>query len=101
MCHSFLIQAHGTIKYMVKHVENVCFCNNICYHFAKDIAFFISRYTICVYHDYHEILYHDISSITIIVASLVHTKDCIKIKKSHILLLVIKTCFSHILIHKG
>ena len=25
---------------------------------------------ICVYHDYHEILYHDISSITIIVASL-------------------------------
>ena len=71
MGHSFLIQAHGAIKYMAKHVENVCFCSNICYHFAKDIAFFIPRYTICVYHDYHEILYHDISSITIIVASLV------------------------------
>ena len=51
-----------------KYVGNVCFCN-VCYHFAKDIAF-LSRYIICVYHDYHEILYHDISSITIIVALL-------------------------------
>ena len=70
MCHSFLIQAHGAIEYMVKHVENVCFCNNICYHFDKDIAFLYHDIS-CVYHNYHEILYHDISSITIIVASLV------------------------------
>ena len=72
MCHSFLIQAHGTIKYIVNMWENVCFCKNICSHFAEDIAFFISQYTICVYHDYHEILYDDISSIMIIMASLNH-----------------------------
>ena len=71
ICHSFLIQAHGAIKCMVKHVENVCFCNNICYHFAKDIAFLYHDIPFYVYHDYHEILYHDISSITIIVASLI------------------------------
>ena len=71
MCHSFLIQEHGTIKYIVNMWENVCFCNNICYHFAKDNALFISQYTIFVYHNCHEVLYHDISFITIIVASLV------------------------------
>ena len=38
------------------------------HHFAKDIT----RYTICVYHNFHEILYHDISSIMII-TSLVFT----------------------------
>ena len=43
MCHSFLIQAYGAIKYIVNMWENVCFCNNIFYHFAKDIAF--------LYHD--------------------------------------------------
>ena len=51
ICAIFLIQAHGVIKYIVNMWENVCFCNNIYYHFAKDIAFFISRYTTCVYHD--------------------------------------------------
>ena len=40
-------------------------------HFARDIAF-LSQHTICVYHNSHEILYHDISSITIIVVSFVH-----------------------------
>ena len=72
MCHFFLIQAHGAIKRIVNtYVGNVCFCNNVCYHFDKDITFFISQYTICVYHDYREILYHDISSIMIIMASLI------------------------------
>ena len=52
-----------------KYVGKCLFCNNICY--AKDIAFLISQYTICAYHNYHEILYLDISSIVIIVASLV------------------------------
>ena len=46
-------------------------CLLLHYYFAKDIAFFILGYTVCVYHDYHEILYHDISSITIIMASLI------------------------------
>ena len=60
MCHSFLIQAHGAIKYIVKH-KNVCFYNNICYHFAKDIPFLyhnipfvyitiIMRFYIMIYH---------------------------------------------------
>ena len=53
--------------------ENVCFCSSICYHFAKDIAF--------LYHDtlfvYITIIMRFyimicISSITIIVASLLH-----------------------------
>ena len=43
----------------------------ICSSFHQRFCVFISRCTICVYHDYHEIVYHDISSITIIVASLI------------------------------
>ena len=67
MCH-FYDTSTWCHKVDSKYVGNVCFCSNICYHFAKDIVFFISRYTICVYHNYREILYHDILSITIIVA---------------------------------
>ena len=43
----------------------------ICSSFCQRFCVFISRYTICVYHDYHEIVYHDVSSIMIIVASLI------------------------------
>ena len=71
MCYSFLIQEHDAIKYIVNMWENVCLCSNICYHFAKDIVFLYHDIaTICVYHVYHEILYHNLSSIMIIMASL-------------------------------
>ena len=74
ICHSFLIQAHGAIKYLVKHVENVCFYNNICFHFAKDIAFLyhnIPFMYIMIIMKFYITIY--VSSITIIVASLVVT----------------------------
>ena len=40
MCHSFMIQAHGAIKYIVNMSENVCFCNNnYLLSFHQDITF--------------------------------------------------------------
>ena len=55
-CHcSFLIQAHGAIKHIVKYIENVSFCQGIAFLY-DNIPF--------VY------IYHNISSITTIMASL-------------------------------
>ena len=62
MYHSFLIQAHGAIKYIVNMWDNVGFCSNICYHFAKNIAFLYHNniYHLCIsQYCYHEILYHN------------------------------------------
>ena len=36
-------------KYIINMWENVCFCNNIYYHFAKDIVlFYITKYHLCI-----------------------------------------------------
>ena len=44
-----------------KYVENACFCNNICYDFKKDIAFFYHDIAIICVH--HEILHHNMESL--------------------------------------
>ena len=53
MCHSFLIQAHGAIKYVVKYVllYNICasFCQNIAFLY-HDIPFVYSDILHLIYH---------------------------------------------------
>ena len=99
---------HSIVKYVTMwYINQICWllsteCQNITHVFITSSFFdntrtwchkvcsekclllqclFIVICTICVYHDYHEILYNDISSITVIVVSLVTvTAKCIGFK---------------------
>ena len=68
-------------KYIVNMWGNVCFCSNICYHFAKDILFFyIMIYHLCIswlswdFISWY-IIYHDYRSITTLYITATQAKE--------------------------
>ena len=83
-CYSFLIQALGAIKYIVNMWENVCFCSNICYHFAKYIAFLYHNIpfvyiTIIMRFIIRYIIYHDYCGITTLYITAIQAKELVSL----------------------